>query len=83
VYLSQAQLTEIKIGQEVTVKVDGPNEYMTEFPGTVSWVSSEAEFTPKTIQTKETRVDLVYAVKIRVKNNGELKIGMPAELWLN
>ena len=82
VYLPQEQMSQIKIGQDVTIKVDGLNGEMIDFPGTISWVASEAEFTPKTIQTKETRVDLVYAVKIRVKNDGSLKIGMPAELWL-
>lgn len=82
VYLPQGQMTQIKIGQSVTIKVDGLDGKLIEYPGSISWVSSEAEFTPKTIQTKETRVDLVYAVKIRVKNDGSLKIGMPAELWL-
>ena len=82
VYLPQEQMTQIKLGQKVTIKVDGLNGEMLEFPGTISWIASEAEFTPKTIQTKETRVDLVYAVKISVANDGTLKIGMPAELWL-
>jgi len=82
VYLPQAQMSQIKLGQKVTIKVDGLDGEMLDFPGTISWIASEAEFTPKTIQTKETRVDLVYAVKIRVKNDGALKIGMPAELWL-
>ncbi len=82
VYLSPNQIAKIELGQEVIVKIDGQNGEMMDYPGTISWVSSEAEFTPKTIQTKETRVDLVYAVKIRVKNDGALKIGMPAELWL-
>ncbi|MGM0529858.1 MAG: HlyD family secretion protein, partial [Bacteroidota bacterium] len=48
--------------------------------GTVSWISPKAEFTPKIIQTKEERVDLVYAVKVRVKNDGRIKIGMPGEV---
>lgn len=82
VYLPQEQMSNIKLNQEVTIKVDGLDGEMKEYKGTISWISSEAEFTPKTIQTKETRVDLVYAVKIRVKNDGFLKIGMPAELWL-
>jgi len=56
---------------------------MKEYNGTVSWVSSTAEFTPKIIQTKEERVNLVYAVKINVKNDGSLKIGMPAEMWID
>ena len=81
VYLPQEQMTQIKLGQKVTIKVDGMDGELLEYPGTISWVSSEAEFTPKTIQTKETRVDLVYAVKISVANDGFLKIGMPAEMW--
>lgn len=82
VYVSETQLTNIKIGQEVTVKVDGVDT-MKSYNGIISWIASEAEFTPKIIQTKEERVALVYAVKIDVKNDGSLKIGMPAELWLN
>ena len=82
VYLPQKQMTQIELGQNVTVKVDGVDGEMIALEGTIAWVSNEAEFTPKTIQTKETRVDLVYAVKIRVTNDGSLKIGMPAELWL-
>ena len=80
VYVSENQLTSIKIGQEVTVKID-EGEAMKNYVGTISWIASEAEFTPKIIQTKEERVNLVYAVKIDVKNDGSLKIGMPAEMW--
>ncbi len=82
VYVSETQLSNIKIGQEVTVKIDS-NEDMKSYTGTISWIASEAEFTPKIIQTKEERVNLVYAVKVDVKNDGSLKIGMPAEMWLN
>jgi len=82
VYISETQLSSIKIGQKVTVKIDSEKE-MTNYSGTISWVASEAEFTPKIIQTKEERVNLVYAVKIDVKNDGSLKIGMPAEMWIN
>ncbi len=82
-YVSGSQLSMIKLGDTFTIKIDGVNGKMIEYPGKVIWVSSEAEFTPKTIQTKEERVDLVYAVKIRVKNDGRIKIGMPGELWLN
>ncbi|APY12336.1 HlyD family secretion protein [Seonamhaeicola sp. S2-3] len=82
VYVSETQLVNIKIGQKVTVKVDD-GDAMKSYSGTISWIASEAEFTPKIIQTKEERVALVYAVKIDVKNDGSLKIGMPAELWLN
>lgn len=82
VYISETQLANIKIGQEVTVKIDDV-DVMKSYKGTISWIASEAEFTPKIIQTKEERVALVYAVKVDVKNDGSLKIGMPAELWLN
>lgn len=81
VYISQTQLANIKIGEDVTVKIDDLDT-MKSYKGKISWVASEAEFTPKIIQTKEERVALVYAVKIDVKNDGSLKIGMPAELWL-
>ena len=81
VFVSETQLTQLKIGQEVSVKIDGLNE-MKSYKGTISWIASQAEFTPKIIQTKEERVNLVYAVKIKVKNDGSLKIGMPAEMWI-
>jgi HlyD family secretion protein len=80
VYISETQLSKIKVGQNVTVKIDSDKE-MKSVPGTISWISSSAEFTPKVIQTKEERVNLVYAVKVKVKNDGTLKIGMPAEMW--
>ena len=82
VYISEKQLASIKIGQKVTVKIDS-NKDLKNYEGTISWISSEAEFTPKIIQTKEERVNLVYAVKIDVLNDGSLKIGMPAEMWLS
>ncbi len=82
VYVSEKQLTSIKIGQKVNVKVDAV-EGMNTHQGTITWIASSAEFTPKIIQTKEERVNLVYAVKIEVKNEGSLKIGMPAEMWIN
>lgn len=81
-YVSETQLPQLKIGQKVTVKIDYGNE-MKNYPGTISWISSSAEFTPKVIQTKEERVNLVYAVKVNVKNDGSLKIGMPGEMWIN
>lgn len=81
VYVSEIQLSEIKIGQEVTVKIDGTQE-MKSYKGTISWIAAQAEFTPKIIQTKEERVNLVYAVKVKIKNDGSLKIGMPAEMWV-
>ena len=82
VYVSETQLPNISIGEEVTVKIDSGDE-MKDYKGTVSWISASAEFTPKIIQTKEERVNLVYAVKIIVKNDGSLKIGMPAEMWIS
>ncbi|WP_431107543.1 HlyD family secretion protein [Winogradskyella poriferorum] len=82
VYVSETQLPNLKIGQNVTVKIDDKDD-MKSYDGTISWIASEAEFTPKIIQTKEERIALVYAVKIDVKNDGSLKIGMPAEMWLN
>ena len=81
VYISEVQLASIEIGQEVTVKIDA-GENMKNYNGIITWVASEAEFTPKIIQTKEERVNLVYAIKINVKNDGSLKIGMPAEMWI-
>lgn len=81
VYVSETQLSQIKVGQNVTVKIDAEKE-MKSYQGTISWIASSAEFTPKIVQTKEERVNLVYAVKVNVKNNGSLKIGMPAEMWI-
>jgi len=81
VYISESQLAGIQVGQEVTVKIDDV-EQMKSYKGQISWVSESAEFTPKIIQTKQERVNLVYAVKIKVKNDGSLKIGMPAEMWI-
>jgi membrane fusion protein YbhG len=81
VYVAETQIPDIKIGQEVTIKIDYKDD-MKSYNGTISWIASEAEFTPKIIQTKEERVALVYAVKIDVKNDGSIKIGMPAEMWL-
>ena len=82
VYITGDQLSSIKVGQTVKVFVDkGKSEY-TELPGTISSIASKAEFTPKTIQTKDERANLVYAVKVLVKNNGYLKIGMYGEIKL-
>lgn len=80
VYISGDQLPHIKIGQEVEVLVDEDAKSNRKLSGRVSWISQTAEFTPKTIQTKEERVNLVYAVKVLVKNDGSLKIGMPGEI---
>jgi HlyD family secretion protein len=80
VYVSGAELSKIKIGQKVEVLVDKDAEENIKLEGIVTWISSTAEFTPKIIQTKEERVKLVYAVKVRVQNSGLLKIGMPGEV---
>lgn len=82
VYISEPQLSDIELGQEVQVKIDSKKEGMKAYPGKITWISSSAEFTPKTIQTREERANMVYAVDIEVKNDGALKIGMPAEMWL-
>lgn len=81
VFVSGAQLPQVKLGAEVEVLIDKNAEENESLKGTVSWVSSEAEFTPKMIQTKEERVTQMYAVKIRVSNpDGSIKIGMPGEV---
>jgi len=80
VYVSGAQLPSVKIGQTCDVIIDKSETDNQTLTGTVTWISSEAEFTPKIIQTKEERVKLVYAVKVAVKNDGTLKIGMPGEV---
>jgi HlyD family secretion protein len=79
-YISGSQLSQIKLGQPVTVLVDAAEGKYKEYTGTISWVSDKAEFTPKTIQTKEERANLVYAVKINVRNDGYLKLGMYGEV---
>ena len=81
-FVGEEQLGLVKIGENVTVLTDMPDGKYKEWPGKVTWISAEAEFTPKVIQTKEERTNLVYAVKIKVRNDGSLKIGMPAELKL-
>jgi HlyD family secretion protein len=79
-YITGGQLSQVKLNQKVKVLIDeGPEKYR-ELEGTIEWISSQAEFTPKTIQTKEERANLVYATKIRVKNDGSLKIGMYGEV---
>jgi HlyD family secretion protein len=80
VYISGDQLPYLKIGDQVNVLIDKNINEFSKLSGEVSWISSRAEFTPKTIQTKEERVNLVYAAKILVPNDGTLKIGMPGEI---
>jgi HlyD family secretion protein len=82
-YVTEAQLTSVRIGGRVQVRVDRGNGELLTLPGTVTWVSSKAEFTPTPVQTRDERADLVYAVKVQVPNpSGALKIGMPADLAL-
>jgi HlyD family secretion protein len=81
VYIDGSQLAHVNIGDTVTVAIDTGKKTMKDFNGIVSWISSEVEFTPRTIQTKEERVDMVYAVKIQVHNDGMIKIGMPGEVY--
>lgn len=81
VYIAGDQLSEVKTGQPVTVRYDAAHEEFGEASGVVTWIASSAEFTPKIVQTKEQRTNLVYAVKIAVPNEkGEMKIGMPGEI---
>lgn len=83
-YISGADLSRVVVGASLEVGVAQGNGSITRIPGRVIWVSNEAEFTPKTIQTREERVDMVYAFKVRVANpEGKLKSGMPGEVYLN
>ena len=75
-YITSNQLSQLKIGQQVKVSSDFGADKTRDYTGTIAWVSSKAEFTPKTIETRDERANLVYAVKINVKNDGLLKIGM-------
>jgi len=79
-YVSGSLLPSIKIGQKAEVVIDKDADNVQKLQGEVIWISSNAEFTPKIIQTREERINLVYAVKIRVKNDGTIKIGMPGEV---
>lgn len=74
-YFTSAQLADIKLGQTVTVVANFGGDKLYEYSGTITWISSESEFTPKNIQTQDSRSNLVYAAKIAVKNDGRLKIG--------
>lgn len=78
-YIPENQLSSIKIGQKVSVIIDTPKGLKT-MSGKLIWISESAEFTPKTIQTRDERVNLVYAIKVNVVNDGSLKIGMPGEV---
>lgn len=79
-YVAGTDLGKIKVGETLSIQVDAFPEKV--FNGRISWISPKAEFTPKNVQTKEARTNLVYAVKLKVANpNGELKIGMPADIF--
>ncbi|MCB0639514.1 MAG: HlyD family efflux transporter periplasmic adaptor subunit [Lewinella sp.] len=83
-YVTGEQLNDLRLGQAVTVNVDDSENGRRPYPGTLQWLADEAEFTPKTIQTKEERANLVYAIKIAVPNSdGKLKIGMYGEVVFN
>ena len=79
-YITGSQLTSIKLGQNIKVRSDEGAKKYRDYSGTIFWISDKSEFTPKTIPTKDERADLVYAIKIRVKNDGYLKIGMYGEV---
>lgn len=81
-YFTVDQLPELSIGKKVTVIADFGGDEQYEYPGTVTWIAQESEFTPKSIQTRDTRANLVYAVKIAVKNDGRLKLGQYGEVRL-
>ncbi len=81
-YFTASQLAHIRIGQEVTVIADFGGDERYEYPGRIIWIAQESEFTPKSIQTQDTRANLVYAVKIAVKNDGRLKLGQYGEVRL-
>lgn len=81
-YFTSDQLANIKLGDEVTVTADFGGEERYDYVGRIAWISAESEFTPKTIQTKDSRANLVYAVKIAVENDGRLKIGLAGEVKL-
>ena len=81
-YFTSDQLADLRLGQEVTVTADFGGERQLDYPGRIVWIASESEFTPKTIQTRNSRAGLVYAAKIAVENDGRLKIGLYGEVKL-
>ena len=81
-YFTSDQLAKVNLGDEVKVVADFGGEERYDYTGRIAWISSESEFTPKTIQTKDSRANLVYAVKIAVENDGRLKIGLAGEVVL-
>ena len=81
-YFTSDQLSKVNLGDEVTVTANFGGDERYDYKGRVAWISAESEFTPKSIQTKDSRANLVYAVKIAVKNDGRLKIGLAGEVKL-
>lgn len=81
-YFTANQLADIKLGQKVTVIADFGGDEQYEYPGVITWIAEESEFTPKSIQTRDSRANLVYAVKISVRNDGRLKLGQYGEVRL-
>lgn len=81
-YFTASQLADIRLGQKVTVIADFGGDKQYEYPGTITWIAQESEFTPKSIQTKDSRANLVYAVKVAVRNDGRLKLGQYGEVRL-
>ena len=79
-YITADQLTTLKLGQQVRVFADQGSSGRKEYAGTLIWISDKAEFTPKTIQTRDERANLVYAVKIAVENDGLIKLGMYGDI---
>lgn len=82
-YITANQLSQVKLGQRVKVYIDADDSSYKEYQGVVEWISDKAEFTPKTIQTKDERANLVYAIKINVINDGMIKIGMYGEVSIS
>jgi len=82
-YITGTQFSQVKLNQPVKVYIDNGADSYKEMNGVITWISDKAEFTPKTIQTKDERANLVYAIKIKVKNDGYIKIGMYGEVVLN
>ncbi|MFT3903667.1 MAG: HlyD family efflux transporter periplasmic adaptor subunit [Niabella sp.] len=82
-YITGTQLPQIKVGQQVKVRIDNGKDNYKEYDGKITWISAKSEFSPKSIQTKDERANLVYAIKVNVKNDGFLKIGMYGEVLFN
>lgn len=82
-YITGTQLPQVKLNQPVKLRIDQGKKEYKEYNGTITWISNKSEFSPKTIQTKDERANLVYAIKVKVKNDGYLKIGMYGEVLFN